>query len=168
MKNFKFQTRFSLLAGFGFVCYLAWGSTVPSVALNAPDWSPFLCALQCGYIVAGFCGYPLLALPTFGVVENLLFSSMPFSTKRKLLKNFTRSCITFCSAIAAIVAGQNVELFISFVGATCCIPLACIFPAMIHHRACPGRATMSNLVLWLSGMILMPICIWQDLTNGAE
>lgn len=159
---------FVLLSGFGLVCYLAWGNTVPSVALNAPDWSWEMMCIQLGYVVAGACGFPIITFPCFDVVESYLFHNMPQSEKRKWLKNLTRTTLTVSMAFCAIIAGADVELFISFVGSMCCIPLATLFPALIHRKVNPGPENLSDAILFLSGIILLPVCVWTDIQSANE
>merc|ERR1712196_493298 len=112
---------------FGSVNYLAYGAHTESViTLNLPQDSltgrsvPLACAFACLF------GCPLMLFPATLIVENKIFEPGPPNLRRKWKKNCLRTLTAFSCGIIAILGTDELEAFVSVVGAFCCTPLAMI------------------------------------------
>mmetsp|Transcript_46914 Transcript_46914/g.106375 ORF Transcript_46914/g.106375 Transcript_46914/m.106375 type:complete len:535 (-) Transcript_46914:104-1708(-) len=149
-----------MLIGFGVVCYLAWGPGVAAVALNAPEASFGVRLAQALYVVAVFCTYPIVMYPTFAICEGQVFHRVPFSLKRKWLKNLLRTCIVLSQLALAAVAASDVEMFVALIGAVCSVPLSFLFPAVMHMKMVK-KGYCSSIFILVIGILVMPVTIWQ-------
>ena len=73
--------------------------------------------------------------PVHIVVDNSLFTSWGKTPKRQFCKNTTRSITAGLCVIATILLGDNLDKFLSILGALTCTPIAFIFPALFHFKA---------------------------------
>lgn len=55
-------------------------------------------------------------------------------------KNFERALLVLLALVAAVVGGSSLDNFVSLIGAVACVPLAFIFPAMMHFKAFPDQS----------------------------
>jgi len=89
------------------------------------------------FAIASLCLVPLLALPTFEVLEARFAKAgrrcAAFVADSGRVNVIRTSMLVIC-AILARYGGQHLDDFLSVVGAVCCVPLALIYPALIHLR----------------------------------
>eukprot|EP00441_Pelagodinium_beii_P015465 CAMPEP_0197661272 /NCGR_PEP_ID=MMETSP1338-20131121/51355_1 /TAXON_ID=43686 ORGANISM="Pelagodinium beii, Strain RCC1491" /NCGR_SAMPLE_ID=MMETSP1338 /ASSEMBLY_ACC=CAM_ASM_000754 /LENGTH=574 /DNA_ID=CAMNT_0043238795 /DNA_START=32 /DNA_END=1756 /DNA_ORIENTATION=+ len=109
----------------------------PILTLNLPEDSVAVACVPLAFAVASLCLVPLLALPTFQVLEAGFRKTG--STLQSVVANdarintFRTSVLVFC-AVLARYGGPHLDDFLAVVGAVCCVPLALIYPAAIHLR----------------------------------
>ena len=149
------------LTGFGILGYFAWGNDVKPVALNELPGNIGV-AIQLFYILAIFCGYPLAIFPTFAVLESRLFSSGPPTFTRKWLKNLFRTSLTLLMGAFAYQMSEYLSLFISMLGSFCSIPLAIIFPAMLHLKLISDNPKLDWTLITI-GSVLVPMTLFVDI-----
>ena len=151
------------LTGFGVLGYFAWGNDVKPVALNELPGTVGI-VIQLLYILAIFCGYPLCIFPTFAILESRLFSDGPPTLKRKWLKNLGRTLLTFLMGAFAYQMSAYLSVFISMLGSFCSIPLAIIFPAMLHLKLVKDSPKL-DWALVVIGSLLVPLTLYVDITH---
>jgi len=151
------------LTGFGILGYFAWGNDVKPVALNELPGT-FGIVTQLLYILAIFCGYPLCIFPTFAILESRLFSDGPPTLKRKWLKNLCRTLLTFLMGAFAYQMSAYLSVFISMLGSFCSIPLAIIFPALLHLKLVKDNPKL-DWGLVVIGSLLVPLTLFVDITH---
>ena len=151
------------LTGFGILGYFAWGNDVKPVALNELPGNIGV-AIQLFYILAIFCGYPLAIFPTFAVLESRLFSSGPPTLTRKWLKNLFRTSLTLLMGAFAYQMSEYLSVFISMLGSFCSIPLAIIFPAMLHLKLISDNPKLDWTLIAI-GSVLVPMTLLVDIKN---
>eukprot|EP00434_Breviolum_minutum_P011509 symbB.v1.2.010147.t1/scaffold660.1/size175713/4 len=149
------------LTGFGILGYFAWGNDVKPVALNELPGNIGV-AIQLFYILAIFCGYPLAIFPTFAVLESRLFSSGPPTLARKWSKNLFRTSLTLLMGAFAYQMSEYLSLFISMLGSFCSIPLAIIFPAMLHLKLISDNPKLDWTLIAI-GSVLVPMTLFVDI-----
>lgn len=150
-----------ILTGFGILGYFAWGNSVQTVVLNELSGG-FGSLVQICYVLAVVCGYPLAIFPTFTICEAKLFGDFPPTLRRKWLKNVFRTALTFGMGLLAYTMAAYLPIFISMLGSFCSIPLAIIFPAMLHLRIV-GDAFVLDWVLIVIGCSLIPMTLYVDI-----
>lgn len=126
-----------LFAGFGALCYAAFGSAVlMPVTLNVQSSVAVDALIRFGYSVAVVFTYPLQLLPIADMLEGSCSkppahcASLSAATRRHLSRSFL---ILFTCLVAECGASQF-DRFVSLVGAICGIPLAFILPNLIYLR----------------------------------
>mmetsp|Transcript_56775 Transcript_56775/g.132761 ORF Transcript_56775/g.132761 Transcript_56775/m.132761 type:complete len:528 (+) Transcript_56775:75-1658(+) len=150
-----------ILTGFGILGYCAWGTAVQTVVLNELS-GPFGSLVQISYIFAVVCTFPIAMFPTFTICEAKLFGDFPPSSRRKWLKNAFRMAVTLLMGLLAYQMAAYLPIFISMLGSFCSIPLAILFPAMLHLKIV-GDAPILAWSLIVIGMVLIPLTLYVDI-----
>ena len=114
----------------GALSYAAYGSVTKTVILlNLPQDDKFVNAVQFLYSLAILLSTPLQLFPAIRIMENELFTrSGKFNRYIKWEKNVFRFVTVMACAMIAWVGSTNLDLFVSFIGTACCIPLVFIYP----------------------------------------
>eukprot|EP00930_Biecheleria_cincta_P013958 TRINITY_DN12202_c0_g1_i1.p2 TRINITY_DN12202_c0_g1~~TRINITY_DN12202_c0_g1_i1.p2 ORF type:complete len:565 (-),score=97.70 TRINITY_DN12202_c0_g1_i1:2371-4005(-) len=160
-----------ILTGFGLLGYLAWGKHTETIVLNqrnGPGWT----LLQLLYVLAVFCSFPLSIHPTFSICEQAILGHGRISREQKMTlgKRAFRAALTVAMGVLVYCSSRHLSTFISIVGGGCSIPLAIIFPSLLHLRVVKTRYWLSlmNLVL---GTAMLPLTLFADASswiNGAS
>ena len=121
----------------GSLAYAAYGADIQTVVLlNMPD-TIFLKLVQVGYVVAVMLSLPLQFYPAVEILEEPFFSSDP----NELMRSLYRASLTIIAAIGAYFGAQSLDVFVSFIGAFCGMPVSFIYPPLIYLRACAKTPT---------------------------
>lgn len=128
----------TIFIGIGCLGYLTFGKYVKTVIiLNLPQDSPFVIMVQLLYAFAILLSTPLQLFPAIRLIELKLFTKTgKYSLRVKWLKNFFRFGFVLLTAVVALVGGQNLDRFVSFVGCFACIPLVYMYPPILHLKSC--------------------------------
>eukprot|EP00123_Amoebidium_parasiticum_P000899 comp11822_c0_seq1/m.6445 comp11822_c0_seq1/g.6445 ORF comp11822_c0_seq1/g.6445 comp11822_c0_seq1/m.6445 type:complete len:603 (-) comp11822_c0_seq1:17-1825(-) len=128
-----------LMATFGTLSYFTFGDQTASIiTLNlgeGPEDNIVVSTIKLAYCVAIIFTFPLMMFPNCKIVERKLFKHERHSG-RKWSKNVTRLLLVLICFCIAVVGSDQVDSFVSIVGALCCTPLAFIFPAIFHWKIC--------------------------------
>lgn len=127
-----------IFIGIGCLGYLTFGEDVKTVIiLNLPQDSPFVIMIQLLYAIAILLSTPLQLFPAIRLIELKLFTKTgKYSVKVKWMKNLFRFSFVTLTAAIALVGGQNLDKFVSFVGCFACIPLVYMYPPILHLKSC--------------------------------
>lgn len=111
--------------------------------------------------------YPLIIHPANNVLESYLFGTWPKSKKRMWSKNLTRTIIVFVSCVIAIAVWENLDKFLSLVGALTCTPIAFTLPAMFHYRASAKTKLAKNidLISIVLSLAIMVFCTYSTIAT---
>ncbi|KAK6197565.1 vacuolar amino acid transporter 4 [Scheffersomyces amazonensis] len=123
----------------GSLGYITFGDQIQTVIiLNLPQKSPFVIMIQLLYSFAILLSTPLQLFPAIRLLESKLFfrKTGKNSLQVKWLKNLFRFLFVLFVAYIAIIGGQNLDKFVSFVGCFACIPLVYMYPPMLHLKSC--------------------------------
>lgn len=124
-------------AAFGYIGYVAYGSSTEAVVLlNLPNGQPVVMLVRLAYMVALILGSPMVFLPAARITEFWVFGEVKEKGSKKCQKNAMRALEMCCLGVAAVYGGRYFETFLAFVGALCCAPIAFIYPAFFHLRLC--------------------------------
>lgn len=126
---------FIVIGGLG---YLTFGANVQTVILlNLPQDSVMVIMTQFFYSLAILLSTPLQLFPAIRLLESRLFKlSGKLSFRIKWLKNLFRTLFVVFIAYIALIGGENLDKFVSFIGCFACIPLVYMYPPMLHLRGC--------------------------------
>ncbi|CUM68037.1 uncharacterized protein PRCAT00005752001 [Priceomyces carsonii] len=122
----------------GALGYMTYGDKIETVIiLNLPQDSIFVSIIQLLYSFAILLSSPIQLFPAIRLIESKLFNETgKFSLKVKWTKNLFRFFFVISTAMIAIVGGQNLDKFVSFVGCFACIPLVYMYPPILHLKSC--------------------------------
>mmetsp|Transcript_62254 Transcript_62254/g.148569 ORF Transcript_62254/g.148569 Transcript_62254/m.148569 type:complete len:535 (-) Transcript_62254:165-1769(-) len=167
-----------LYGGFSLVTYLAWGDTLPDVALNQPlpGSQGFLSALKAAYVIADILNWSIVIFPTFSAVEAAIFPQRSVRIyeaadasrrwRRRWAENTIRTLLAALAALISFYCASLLQVLISFCGVLCCIPLALWIPGSLHWKLVHPAALnerLWNATLVVLGLGVTPFVAWQDL-----
>ncbi|KAI9321485.1 transmembrane amino acid transporter protein-domain-containing protein [Dichotomocladium elegans] len=166
----------SIFLSVGFFSYLAYGDNVQTVILLNLPVNHFVNVVQALYALAICLSIPLQLFPAIRIVETMFFSrSGKYNPAVKWAKNgFRFFAVLICVAIA--IAGSNdLDKFVSLVGALCCVPLCFLFPPLFHLKAIAKTKTekIIDLSIITFGIVSMTyttiitILLWSADSEGA-
>ncbi|WFD44036.1 hypothetical protein MPSI1_002701 [Malassezia psittaci] len=127
-----------LFSASGVLSYAAFGPEIQTVVFsNLPRDSRFVQAIQIFYSLAILLSLPLQLFPALSILELGLFRrSGKYDMKIKMEKNFFRFLVVIFSMICAWVGADDLDKFVSLIGSVACVPLAFIYPPLLHLRGC--------------------------------
>ncbi|TDH71261.1 hypothetical protein CCR75_004859 [Bremia lactucae] len=133
---------YSLFAG---INYLAFGNSIaPMVTSSLPrnGWSS---SVQFGYAFAQLLSYPLFLFPAVNIMEEML-GFPKRASGRKVAKNFFRAIAVLVTVCIAYFGQDRLDLFVSIVGAFCCVPLSLVYPPLFYLKLTPHSTWMDKIV----------------------
>ena len=158
---------------FGYFTTAAWGADQKTPLITeklqhetfAPDWiGNIVKILFCFNLVFSF---PLVLYPSIMIFENYLFDGWEKTPKRQWLKNLNRAIIVGICVGFTILLGDKLDKFLSILGALCCTPIAFIFPAAFHLKACAESTPQKviDISILVLGLAIMGYCTTTGLLN---
>ncbi|KAG6963248.1 hypothetical protein JG688_00008229 [Phytophthora aleatoria] len=133
---------YSFFAG---INYITFGSGIaPMVTSSLPrnGWSS---SVQFGYAFAQLLSYPLFLFPAVKIMEEMLGFPRRASGQ-KVAKNFFRAVAVLATIFIAYFGQGRLDLFVSIVGAFCCVPLSLVYPPLFHLKLNPNASWMDKIV----------------------
>ncbi|KAK6463746.1 vacuolar amino acid transporter 4 [Scheffersomyces coipomensis] len=133
---FTISFIFILIGSLG---YITFGDQIKTVIiLNLPQTSPMVILIQLLYSFAILLSTPLQLFPAIRLLESKLFfrKTGKNSLRVKWYKNVFRFLFVVMVSYVALIGGQNLDKFVSFVGCFACIPLVYMYPPMLHLKSC--------------------------------
>ncbi|KAI9271973.1 transmembrane amino acid transporter protein-domain-containing protein [Sporodiniella umbellata] len=137
----------------GEISYMAYGSQIQAaVTYNFPASSPLTISVQLLYSIAIVLSAPIMLFPAINILEKGPFRHLSNKTWSK--NTFRFLVVLACTAIAFVVGGKNLDVFVSLglwinfrvffcficlmskslVGSLACVPLCFIFPGLFHLK----------------------------------
>ncbi|ORX47449.1 hypothetical protein DM01DRAFT_1139827 [Hesseltinella vesiculosa] len=145
--------------------YVAFGSTIETVALlNLPP-STLSNSVQFGYAIAVQLSNVLALFPTIRIVEQALFGQRTgkYDIRIKWEKNLVRFMIVIVVGLVAHGGANDLDKFISLIGSICCCPLSLIFPPMFHIKlpSTNGIHFWIDIALIIFGVVTMLFTLYS-------
>jgi len=161
----------ALFSAFGGASTLLYGADVqPILTLNLPqdsmtaDWVPL------GFAMASLCLVPLMAFPTYEILEGLAqwsgFGAHLVSSHHRV--NAFRSGLLIMCCIVAHTFKAQLHDFLALTGAIGCVPLAFVYPSVIHLKLMarsPAQVVGDCLCLTL-GFSIAVLCTVSILSSS--
>jgi amino acid permease len=96
------------------------------------------------------------------VLESYLFEGWKPSYKEMWCKNLTRTIVVTLSCLAAIWGWDNMDKFLSVVGALTCTPIALLLPSFFHYVKCAKtqKDKMVDLASIVMAVFVMVFCTY--------
>eukprot|EP00668_Euglena_longa_P041189 GGOE01054216.1.p1 GENE.GGOE01054216.1~~GGOE01054216.1.p1 ORF type:complete len:557 (+),score=150.04 GGOE01054216.1:26-1696(+) len=158
-----------LMAAMGLLGYVAFGAGAHvDVLLDVADRSSssaWPLALLVLYPVAIVAGYPIQFFPAAHILEHTL-GCRHDATKRRALRVVLNGCLL----LVATQGGKQFSHFVSLAGALCAVPLAMIYPPILHYVACAGSPLMRlvDTICLCAGVCTMVYVLIPSLTALAH
>ena len=121
---------------FSLFCIGAWGKQLdtPLVTDRLPEGAVTV-IIKILFMFMLIASYPLQMYPVHIIIENILYDGWPKSLKRQWSKNLSRSLLVLLSVLFTKALGENLDKFLSILGAVSCTPVAFTFPVLFHLKA---------------------------------
>ena len=121
-----------LLLSFGLVGVFTFGADAqPTILLDLSlltPGSPTASIIELLYCIILICSFPLMLFPASQILDRIV------DARSRVTQDAVRICgVVVCAAIAALCT-KHFDTSIALVGAFTCIPLAYIYPAVIHYK----------------------------------
>lgn len=161
---------FCLFGLFGYISYKKRVQTV--VLLNLPEDSLWTLVAKVGYMLALCFSTPLMFLPAARITELWAFGASEKDPDkdgdRVWLINAMRTFEILMFFVIALLCGSHFERFLAFIGATCCAPVAFIYPALFHLILCADGTTAKALdvLLLCFGLCAMSFALASAIFAG--
>lgn len=108
--------------------------------------------------------------PVTTIFESYIYKGWAKTKKRQWTKNFTRCLTVIFTVIVTILLGEKTDKFLAILGSIACTPVAFIFPAAFHLKACAKTPKekcidISLVVFWLGLGIFCTVLNVLDWNN---
>lgn len=157
----------------GLIGYFTFGGDVNTVILeNFPQDSILTSLIQLFYSIAILLSSPLQLFPAIKILENWTFSkdkSGKYNKSIKWAKNYFRSICVIVTALIAFFGSDDLNKFVSLIGAFACVPLIYIYPPLLHFKASQIDKTLTfkwaflDWCIGIFGLIMMIYTTYQTI-----
>ena len=104
--------------------------------------------VQVGYSLALALTFPIMLYPVIHILEDHL---LPFSShthpSMKWKKNLLRATLVVIVAFFSWLGHDTLDNFVALVGGFCSVPLAFIYPVLMHAKLTQGTLSFTHVVL---------------------
>ncbi|KAF4678302.1 hypothetical protein FOL47_000031 [Perkinsus chesapeaki] len=142
----------------GLAGYYEFGPYTQTIVLsNLPQGSLLSSAVKSMYTLAVFITFPFQLLPAVRLVEyysGYFPKQRHVPLRRKMAKNLFRLIYILFLAGIAMVAGRDLDHFISLIGSMCGLPLVFIAPPICHMKLI-GGTNKSDMGILVFGVLVM-------------
>lgn len=124
---------------FGLFTCFAWNlgqDSLPLITSSLPPNNVFVYIVQIAFSLNLIFSYPLAIFPANNVIESYLYAGWPKSRKRQCFKNGNRALMIIFTCFVSLSVYNQLDLFLSVMGALTCTPIAFTIPAAFHYKAC--------------------------------
>ncbi|KDO34269.1 hypothetical protein SPRG_19091 [Saprolegnia parasitica CBS 223.65] len=130
---------------FASVNYIAIGDSIEPLVMSSLPRNGWTISVQAGYSVAQLLSYPLFLFPAVKIIEDMLLLPRRDSGL-KAQKNLIRALIVTMTVMVAYFGQDRLDLFVSIVGAFCCVPLSFIYPPLFYLKLFPDVSIFSKML----------------------
>lgn len=152
-----------LFSAFASANVVLYGDSVESIlTLNLPAESALRVWVSVAFALGSLTLVFLMAFPTYEILEGRLQACLGPQVVNKFGAQHALRAVVIClCAVAARFGGQELDVFLSLVGAVGCVPLAFIYPCMIHLQlvADTTGTKLLNVAFIIFGFGVMIFCM---------
>lgn len=161
----------SFFCVFAGVVYAAFGTeTQAVVTLNLPSngINGGTIAVQVAYCVALIFTYPLMMYPALMILEGYFIPNRRGTAKGalRIRKNLFRCALVCVTAVISMLAMDELDNFVAFIGSFCSTPLAFIYPCLFHSRLVNSGHVL-NICIVVLGSCAMIFTTYQSASTWA-
>ncbi|ETW05873.1 hypothetical protein H310_03531 [Aphanomyces invadans] len=132
---------------FASVNYMALGDPIQPLVLASLPRNGWTMSVQCGWSFAQLLSYPLFLFPAVKIIEDML--QLPRrSSGQKVQKNVVRAVIVVVTILVAYFGQDRLDLFVSIVGAFCCVPLSFVYPPLFYQKIVKNSSFVYKVLDW--------------------
>jgi len=158
-----------LFSAFSSANILLYGDEVkPILTLNLQPGSVFVFWIPFLFAVASLVLVVLMAFPTFEIIENRVRLVAKGAMDSHVSVCALRASLMALCALAAQIGGATLDTFLALVGAIGCVPLAFMYPALVHLRLVARTRSQKavDCLLFVFGVALMISCVSTTVHNA--
>lgn len=133
---------YSFFAG---INYLTFGSGIASMVTSSLPRNGWSSSVQFGYAFAQLLSYPLFLFPAVKIMEEML-GFPKRASGQKVAKNCFRALAVLVTICVAYFGQDRLDLFVSIVGAFCCVPLSLVYPPLFYLKLKSKPSWMDKIV----------------------
>ncbi|CAH0478062.1 unnamed protein product [Peronospora belbahrii] len=133
---------YSFFAG---INYITFGSRITPMATSSLPRNGWSSSVQFGYAFAQLLSYPLFLFPAVKIMEEML-GFPKRASGQKIAKNCFRAVVVLGTIFVAYFGQGRLDLFVSIVGAFCCVPLSLVYPPLFHLKLSSNLSWTCKLV----------------------
>jgi len=149
----------TLFVSFALAGYLAYGSSMQTVAVFVLPDTIMGNSIQIAYAGAIALSFPLVLLPATRICADAVFRQRLQPTiLQKMLKNVFIVSLVAALLFVSWVGQSNLDHLVAFVGSFCCVPLGLLYPPCMHLRAFPQQSIWSKAVKYME-LVLGLFCM---------
>ena len=108
--------------------------------------------------------YPLVLHPANIIIESYIFRGWPKSFKRQWMKNISRTCLVTFTVVLAVWLMETLDKLESLNGAFAWIPIAFLFPALLHYKLDAETNRQKIIDLVIAGFSILLQITWTVVT----
>ncbi|TMW65482.1 hypothetical protein Poli38472_008124 [Pythium oligandrum] len=155
---------------FAGINYVAFGDSVQPMVTSSLPRNGWSISVQFGYSIAQLLSYPLFLFPAVRIMEEMLGFPLRASGQ-KAAKNAFRSLAVVVTVAIAYFGQNRLDLFVSIVGAFCCVPLSFVYPPLFYLKLQKNTTfiekVMDSLVI-IIGVLTFFYVTYSNLQKWAE
>lgn len=150
---------------FSITCVAAFGDDLKT-ALTASLTGTLATTIQLAYSIAVILTFPLQAFPAMQVTVNAVLGKTRDATRRSILA----TVLTLLLGLIAMVSIDYLGNVVSILGSLFGIPLALVFPPLMHNRLCQPTNTerYSNYAVMVIGFVAMGAASFATIATWNE
>lgn len=118
---------------FAGVNYVAFGDSIQPMITSSLPRNGWSISVQLGYSIAQLLSYPLFLFPAVKILEEMI-GFPKRASGLKVEKNIFRSVVVLATVAVAYFGQGRLDLFVSIVGAFCCVPLSFVYPPLFYLK----------------------------------
>lgn len=157
---------------FGMVCWTAFGDEVNTVLTTSLPEGFLATTVQLAYSVAVIFTFPLQFFPSLEiivhVVEQRLFPNNQNSELSRAQRLFVVAIVIILLSIVGVIEMDNLGRVVSLMGSLLGVPLAFIFPPLIHSQVVPSAPKQMNAIVAGAGFLAMVGATFTTLATWNE
>ncbi|CCI44954.1 unnamed protein product [Albugo candida] len=146
--------------------YLAFGQRIQPMVTSSLPRNGWSISVQFGYSIAQALSYPLFLFPVVKITEEMMgFPKRASGLKRT--KNMLRALIVVITISVAYFGQTHLDLFVSIVGAFCCVPLSFIYPPLFYLKLVKDTSyfgRMLDMFVATSGILMFIFVTYSNLS----
>ncbi|KAF1332889.1 putative amino acid/polyamine transport protein, partial [Globisporangium splendens] len=132
---------YSFFAG---VNYVAFGHDIQPMVTSSLPRNGWSISVQFGYSVAQLLSYPLFLFPAVKIMEEMM-GFPKRASGQKIAKNCFRALAVVVTVSIAYFGQDRLDLFVSIVGAFCCVPLSFVYPPLFYLKLKPHTTVVEKI-----------------------
>ncbi|DBA05439.1 TPA: hypothetical protein N0F65_007601 [Lagenidium giganteum] len=130
---------------FAGVNYVAFGEQIQPMVTSSLPRNGWSISVQFGYSMAQLLSYPLFLFPAVKIMEEMM-GFPKRASGQKLAKNCFRAVSVVVTVSIAYFGQAHLDLFVSIVGAFCCVPLSFVYPPLFYMKLNPDAPLVEKVI----------------------